>query len=179
MELAKPYEKRIYFQDEMRSGTRTNLKRRWGPQGHRPIARVKIGYQFVYLYAAINPYTGDLIALLLPHMTKNCFEIFMNYFQEQVELKYGKEKVLLICDGASNHQEDAIISEQIALEILPTACPELNPAERFFEQLRTELSNMVFHKIEQTESFLCEILQKYFRKPRLIKNLTLFPYTRH
>jgi len=112
-------------------------------------------------------------------MTKTCFEIFMNYFQEQVELKYGKKKVLLICDGASNHQEDAIASEQITLEILPTACPELNPVERFFEQLRTELNNMIFHKIEQTELFLCKILQKYFQKPRLIKNLISFLHIRH
>ena len=119
----------------MRSGTRTQLKKRWTPKGHRPICKVKIGYQFIYLYAALNPYTGHLIALLLPYMTKECFEIFMRYFEEQTQKIYGNKKVLMIADGATNHQKDVIKSRSIKLEKLPTACPELNPAERFFEQL--------------------------------------------
>lgn len=162
----------------MRSGTRTKLKRRWTPQKHRPICRVKIGYQFVYLYAALNPYNGHLIALLLPRMTKECFSIFMNFFDEQVQLKYGKKTVLMIADGATNHQQNVINGERVQLEKLPTACPELNPAERFFEQLRPELSNRVFETIEDVELFLSEILKKYFEKPELVQSLAHFPYIR-
>lgn len=163
----------------MRNGTRTELKRRWTPKGHRPLSKVKIGYEFIYLYAAVNPYNGHLIALLLPYMTKECFRVFMNYFEEQTKLKYGKQSVLMIADGATNHQQDVIESHSIQLEKLPTACPELNPAERFFEQLRTELSNEIFETIEAVEIFLSEILEKYFEKPQLICSLTHFPYIRH
>ena len=163
----------------MRNGTRTELKRRWTPKGHRPLCKVKIGYEFVYLYAALNPYNGHLIALLLPYMTKECFAVFMNYFEEQTKLKYGEKAVLMIADGATNHQKDVIESDRIQLEKLPTACPELNPAERFFEQLRTELSNEIFETIEAVEIFLSEILMKYFEQPQLIHSLTNFPYIRH
>jgi transposase len=175
----KPYGQRVFYEDEMRSGTRTELKKRWGPSGHRPITRVKIGYQFTYLYAALNPYSGKLIALLLPFMTKECFGIFMNYFAQQVKDEYGDQKVLLIGDGASNHQQDTINEQYITLEILPTACPELNPAERFFEQLRTELSNLVFDNLEQVELHLCQILKKYYENPQLVSDLTLFDYIRN
>ena len=171
--------KGFFFEDEMRSGTRTELKRRWKPKGHRPICNVKIEYQFVYLYAALNPYDGKLIALLLPHMTKDCFSIFMEYFEEQTQSYYGEEEVLVILDGASNHQSDVLNSERIRLEKLPAACPELNPAERFFEQLRTELSNIVFEEIEQVEEKLIKILKKYYDNPELIQSLTYFPYIRH
>jgi transposase len=163
----------------MRSGTRTELKRRWKPKGHRPICRVKIGYKYVYLYAALNPYDGQLVALLLPFMTKECFRIFMEYFEHQTQMVYGDEKILMILDGASNHQSDVINSERIFLEKLPPACPELNPAERFFEQLRTELSNHVFEELEQVEEYLIAILQKYFTKPEMICSLTHFKYIRH
>ncbi len=163
----------------MRSGTRTELKRRWKPKGHRPICRVKIGYKFVYLYAALNPYDGQLVALLLPYMTKECFRIFMEYFEEQTKMVYGDEKILMILDGATNHQSDVINSERIFLEKLPPACPELNPAERFFEQLRTELSNQVFEQLEQVELYLIKILQKYYTNPQLICSLTHFNYIRH
>jgi len=163
----------------MRSGTRTDLKRRWKPKGHRPICKVRIGYKFVYLYAALNPYDGQLVALLLPFMTKECFRIFMDYFEEQTQAVYGDEKILMILDGASNHQSDVIKSERMVLEKLPPACPELNPAERFFEQLRTELSNLVFEQLEQVEDYLIKILQKYYNNPDLICSLTHFKYIRH
>lgn len=176
--MSLPFEDRVYFEDEMRSGTRTELKRRWGPKGHRPIAKVKIGYKFTYLYAALNPYNGHLVAMLMPSMTKDCFEIFMKHFAQEMKSKYGKKRVLIIADGATNHQESAIHSELVELVKLPTACPELNPAERFFEQLRTELSNKVFETIEAVELFLCKILKKYFNQPELIVSLTNFPYLR-
>lgn len=163
----------------MRSGTRTALKKRWTPKGHRPITPVKIGYKFVYLYVALNPYSGKLIALLLPNMTKMCFSIFMRFFEEQTADLYEDESVLMIGDGASSHQQDTISFDRVKLEILPAACPELNPAERFFEQLRTELSNKVFTEIEEVELFLCKILQKYFLQPELVSSLSLFPYIRH
>lgn len=163
----------------MRTGTRTELKRRWGPRAHRPRVKLKIGYKFVYLYLAVNPYTGQLIALLLPYMTKDCFKIFMDYFTQQVQQQYGEQKILLIVDGASNHQADVITNKQICLHKLPTACPELNPAERFFEQLRSEISNQVFEKIEQVEDFLSQILKKYFDQPDTVVKLTCFPYIRN
>lgn len=178
-ELANPYEKRLFFQDEMRSGNRTELKRRWTPRRHRPVTPVKIGYDFVYLYAALNPYDGELIALLLPNMTNECFECFMDFFEQQTRIKYGELPILLIADGASNHQARLIHAPNIHLQKLPRACPELNPAERFFEQLRTELSNQILNTIEQVEELLCKILQKYYEQPKLIKSLTLFPYIRH
>ena len=163
----------------MRSGTRTELKKRWTPKGHRPICKVKIGYQFIYLYAALNPYTGQLIVLLLPYMTKECFRIFIQYFEEQTQSSYENKKVLLILDGATNHQQDVINSDLIKLQKLPAACPELNPAERFFEQLRAEMSNQVFETIDLVEQFLSKMLKKYFAQPELICSLTNYPYIRH
>lgn len=168
----------VYFHDEMRSGTRTALKRRWTPQGHRPISSVNIGYKYVYLYAAVNPYNGDLIALLLPSMTTECFAAFMRHFDQQTMQKYGANPVLLILDGATNHQQRVLETDRIVIEKLPRACPELNPAERFFEQLRTELSNQVFENIEDVEIFLCDILHKYFEQPKVVQSLTSFPYIR-
>jgi len=45
--LQAEYEKeQIYFEDEMRYGTRTECKRRWTRQGKRPTCKVKIGYKW-------------------------------------------------------------------------------------------------------------------------------------
>ncbi len=162
----------------MRSGTRTELKRRWAPKKHRPVRKVKIGYKFLYLYAALNPCNGHLVALLLPNMTKECFAVFMRHFSGETRQEYGDKRVLMIADGATDHQQSAICSDLVEPKKLPTACPELNPAERFFEQLRAELSNEVFETLDSVELFLCEILRKYFDQPKLVSSLTNFPYMR-
>ena len=164
--------------DEMRTGTRTELKKRWTPKGHRPVCKVKPGYQFCYLYAAIAPATGKLIALLLPDMTKECFRLFVEHFKRQTRALHGTHKVVLIADKAGSHQKSICEQNGIAFEPLPTACPELNPVERFFEELRRDLSNRVFTSITTLENYLCKILKKYFDRPETLVQLCYYPYIR-
>jgi transposase len=168
------YRERVYFEDEMRYGTRTALKRRWTPAGHRPQCPVKIAYEFGYLYCAICPFTGDLFCLLLPNMKKECFQVFIEEFEKHTA---GEAETLIILDGAGCHQADTIrVGSHLALEKLPTACPELNPAERFFQELRKELANQVFETIESVEEKIKHLLETYWKEPNLIMRLTSFPY---
>ncbi len=55
----------MLFQDELRAATRTELGRKWGPVGHRPLSPVRIGYENVYLYLALCPFTGQGYAAFL------------------------------------------------------------------------------------------------------------------
>lgn len=161
----------------MRSGTRSECKRRYREKGKRPACRMKLGYEYVYLYAALQPFEGRLISLILPDMTKESFGLFMDYFNRETQQLYGKEKkVLLITDGAGAHQETMIAHSNIILQKLPAASPELNPVERFFEELRKALSNQVFDTIEAVEDKLCEVLQQYYQNPDTIISLTRYPY---
>jgi len=165
--------------DELRTGTRTECKSRWTPRGHRPVCKVKLGYAFSYLYAAIAPASGKLIALLLPDMTKASFSIFVDHFKKETRALHGQHKVVLIADKAGSHQKSVCEQRGIALELLPTACPELNPVERFFEELRKELSNRIFDTIRQLENYLCKILRKYFEYPGILVELCYYPYIRN
>ena len=91
---------------------------------------------------------------------------------------HGHHKVVLICDKAGSHQKKVGEQRGIALEPLPTACPELNPVERFFEELRKELSNRIFATIRKLEHYLCQILKKYFDHPEVLVQLCRYPYIR-
>lgn len=164
--------------DEMRAGTRTETGCRWTPMGHRPLCRVRLGYEFSYLYAAIAPATGKLIALLLPDMTLESFALFMDHFRRQTKALHGTHPVALIADGAGAHQRRVCEQRGIAFEKLPTACPELNPVERFFEELRKQLSNRVFETIQKLENYLCKILKHYFDHPDTLVQLCHYPYIR-
>jgi transposase len=176
--VKQQFGRRFYMQDEMRTGTRTECKSRWTPEGHRPVCKVKLGYSYTYLYAAIAPSTGRLIALLLPDMTKASFQLFVAHFKEQTRKLHGTHKVVIIADKAGSHQKSVCEQFGLSFEPLPTACPELNPVERFFEELRAELSNKVFTSIRKLENFLCKILKRYFDHPEALVQLCHYPYIR-
>lgn len=83
----------------------------------------------------------------------------------------------MILGGAGAHQASVLAADsRLRIEKLPAANPELNPVERFFEELRKELANQVFEDIQAIEARLEEILNKYWEQPTRIKQLTLFPY---
>jgi transposase len=146
-------------------------------KGSRPVCRMKLGYQYCYLYAALQPFEGRLISLILPDMTKESFCVFMEYFHKETQCLYGTaKKVLLITDGAGAHQETVIAHSNITLQKLPAASPELNPVERFFEELRKALSNQAFDTIEALGDKLCEVLQQYYQNPAAVISLTNYPY---
>jgi hypothetical protein len=172
----KPYRTHYFFFDEMRTGTRTELKRRWTPCGHRPVCRIKLGYEYTYIYAALAPASGHLIALLLPDMTGNSFQRFLQFFEAQVKKLRPRGKVLLVLDQAPAHHCRSLKSGKVVLHYLSVASPELNCVERFFEEIRKPLSNRIFKNIEEVERFLCRALKKYYQSPKLIVQLCLYPY---
>lgn len=166
------------MEDEMRAGTRTACKSRWTPKGHRPVCKVKLGYTFLYLYAAVAPATGKLIALLLPDMTKNCFAIFIDHFKKETKVLHGSHKVVLIADKAGAHQSSVCEQRGIAFEPLPTACPELNSVERLFEELRKALSNRIFDTMKKLQNCFCQLLKPYFDHRETLVQLCNYPYMR-
>ena len=157
----------------MRFGTRTDLKRRWTTVGHRPQTPVKIGYEFGYLYLALCPYTGWLFAMLLPYANKASFRLFCEQLSQELA-----RPTLLIADRASFHQmaDQPASCERLRLVHLPTACPELNPVERFFKEVRAGLSNRVFERLEDAYQAVESIVQRYNQQPESVSKLTLFPY---
>ena len=60
---------------------------------------------------------------------------------------------------------------------MPPACPELNPAERFFKELRKQLKLRVFQSLQLIEEKIAELLKKYWQNPNTVIKLTNFQYT--
>ena len=61
----------------------------------------------------------------------------------------------------------------------PTACPEVNPVERFFQELRKQIAHKIFDTQEQIRAYLQELLLKIEPAKENIKKLTLFPYIKN
>lgn len=156
----------------MRFGTRTDLGRRWSVKGTKLIGRQHIGYHYGYLSVAINPITGEVKMLILPNMRLESFQVFLDEFAKAV-----KEEAILITDGAAAHRSRGLkIDEKIKVELLPAYSPQLNPVERFFQEIRRRLKNRVFTTYEEVEKAVIEIAKPFMNAAEQIKKLTCFDW---
>jgi transposase len=165
----------VYFEDEMRYGTRTACKKRWTRKGKRPTCKVKIGYEYGWLYVALCPQTGDMVASFSTNLDKDCFTMFTKQLEEHSREKKIPTPIVMIADGATAHQESCL-PQQIKLVKLPKASPELNPVERFFQELRKPLSNQVFDNKQQVENYLERWVNQWKNDKEAIIKLTNFKW---
>ncbi len=162
----------FYFHDELRFGTRTDLGRRWAAAGVKPIGNQHIGYDYGYLSVAINPVTGEVKMLILPNMTAESFQVFLDEFADAL-----KGATILITDGATAHRSQRLKpDEKISLELLPAYSPQLNPVERFFREVRRRLKNRVFITYEEVEGAIIEIAKSFMKTSAAIKKLTCYDW---
>ena len=91
-------------------------------KGFRPPYTVRRSYKWTYLYAAVEPATGESFCMYLPGMDDGCLEIFLNQLSEA----YLDHHLLVVLDGAPSHRSEQITHpENISLLILPPYSPEL------------------------------------------------------
>ena len=153
----------------MRVGTRTELGRKWGPSGHRPPAPIHIGYSFTRLFVALAPLRGQAFALFLPALNRTCFQLFAQQLDQELT-----QPTLLVADGATAHQATLLTDTRLILAHLPTACPELNPVERFFGELRRQFETLI-----QAQYCVELVLASYFQNPERVVHLTAYPHIKN
>ena len=131
------------MQDEARVGQQGTLTRVWAPTGSRPTAVRQTEYEWVYLWAAVEPASGASVAMITPTVNAG----LMNTFLEGLSgtLAPGEHGVLVL-DNAGWHVANAVrVPDNLTLLFLPAYSPELNPVERLWAYLRSHhLANRVY-----------------------------------
>ena len=126
--------------DEARFGQQGTITDVWGRTGSRPRAVRQTRYEWVYLYAAVEPASGASAALLAPNVDTGTMNAFLRILD--AERKAG-EHFVLIMDQAGWHKSRTLkLPEGITVLLLPPYSPELNPVENLWHYLRSHyLSN--------------------------------------
>ena len=101
------------------------------------------------LFAAINPRTGHRLILRRFRQRQEDFQEFLRYLRRH----YGGQPLWLLLDKASCHQ--AAGSQRLAAKLkvtllwLPKQCPELNPQDHLWKELkRLIVANRQFETID-------------------------------
>ena len=138
---------------------------------------MNIGYDYGYLYVAINPACGRAFGLILPSMTLESMKVFTGGFQLWLKERGENEaNTTLILDGAGSHQSDKVEYGELEKELLSPYSPELNAVERFFHELRRKLKNKVYESYEEVEQAVSELFKSYLARPAAVKQITNFSW---
>jgi transposase len=160
--------------DEARFGLiNWHRKRYCCPKGFRPPYIVRRAYKWTYLYAAVEPTTGESFCLYLPGMDGGCLQTFLDQLSEA----YPENHLLVVLDGAPSHRSEEIVCpENVEFLRLPAYSPELDPVERWFEEFRRELSNRTFETVELLQEALGQTLRPYWEDLSRLQRLTGFSW---
>jgi hypothetical protein len=98
--------------------------------GVKPVQVVEPLYAYYWLYAAVEPTTGEAFWWELPRLDAACFTVFLRQFSQQ----YAESLNVVLLDQAPAHvAQRVLIPENVVLVLLPAYSPELNPVERLWE----------------------------------------------
>jgi hypothetical protein len=133
---------RVFCQDESRLGLHLPVRRRLTGYGVKPVQVVDPLYEYYWLYAAVEPTTGEAFWWELPRLDADCFSVFLRQFGQH----YAESLNIVLLDQAPAHVAQRVhMPENVVLMWLPAYSPELNPVERVWEDLKARIDVVDVH----------------------------------
>lgn len=133
----------------MRYGLISNFRRSWSKVGERTVIDSQQSFDNRYLFSAVSPLSGESFHL----MGIDGFDsVATHVFLLELKKQYPDKTVIVVWDNAPCHRP--MVHREIPgliVLFLPPYSPELNPAERFFEEIRKATANQIFKSITEQE----------------------------
>ena len=149
----------LNFADEMRYGLLSNMRRSWSKVGARAVLPHQHSYENHYLFSAVAPVAGDSFHLMgIDGMDSRATRIFL----EQLKTQHPQDHGVIVWDGAPCHRPLWVRDiSGLSVIFLPPYSPELNPAERFFEEMRRATANRIFKSLACQEEHIAEAVNRW------------------
>lgn len=154
----------VAWADEMRLGLHGHVRRVWGVRGIKVRQAVQITYAWRYLALAVDGLQGQLWWRWVANLKKESVLGAVQGWQS-----VGLAAV--VWDRAPAHRSKLVRAAGMPLVEQPPYAPELNPAERVFEEVRRAVEGLVYEsldaKVEAVERYLSELAAAPHRVRRL------------
>ena len=162
--------------DEARFGQQGTTTKMWAKRGSRPTAVKQTRYEWMYLYAAVEPETGVSVALQAPHVNTGTMSVFLKMLSDELG---PADHAVLIMDQAGWHKAKKLaVPDNITILYLPPYSPELNPVERLWAYLRSHyLSNRAFEDYDHLLAAGAEAWQQL--TPERLRSVCACSYLTH
>lgn len=154
----------------MRYGLISNYRRSWSPVGVRTIIDNQQAFSNRYLFSAVAPLSGESFHIIgLEENTSTMVALFC----DELEKAYPEKHLVVVFDNAPSHRPKIVTErKRLTCIYLPPYSPELNPAERFFGELRKSTANRIFATLDEQEKVIEETVQVLSCNEKEMKQLT-------
>lgn len=148
---------RFWCEDETRIGLKTITGRLLTSEGIKPKGEGQWQFKYLWLYGLIEPATGESFFYEFGHLDTICFEKFLELFSSQ----YPDDiHVIQLDNGAFHCALDLLVPDNIILLFQPPYCPEVNPIERLWQEIKKWLRWRIFDELDDLRVALDKILWK-------------------
>lgn len=149
---------RVFSQDESRFGLLTVRRRRVTARGVQPVGSVQHVFEWFYVYGAVAPASGERFFLELPYLNADMFQLFLDAFAQA----FPDSLNLLLLDNSGAHTAQRLRwPENLRGVWLPPYCPELNPIERVWRDLKDDMAWEQFTDLPAQLETVAHSLQGY------------------
>jgi len=143
---------RLFFEDEARFGRINEPSSCWAPMGIRPIVPCQMVREYMNVFGAADPISGDKYFIIAPA----CNTLWMNSFLDELSKHIGIDYALVCLDQAGWHKSsDLHIPNNIRLFYIPARTPEMNPIEQLWPEVRKDFKNKLFKTLDKVVDQLC------------------------
>lgn len=151
----------ILLADELRLGLGGQVRRVLAPKGVKVGQRLQIEYRWRYLLLGVDPRTGQLRWQWLDRFRQDQLK--------PVLAEWGLAAV--IWDGAGAHRGKTLRELPTQRLFLPPASPQLNPAERVFEEIRRRVEGRAYPDLAATQAMVDAYLHELAADPARVQRL--------
>ncbi len=150
-----------WHSDEMRLGLRGQTRRVLAPKGAKVVQRLQLRYEWSYLVLAVSPLTGELRWEWIERMRQEHLRPVLERWNLEV----------VVWDRAPSHRAKSLKELETARVFLPSYSPELDPAERVFEEVRRRVEGEVYESLRAKQREAESYLEELRSDPERVKNL--------
>jgi transposase len=166
----------LWAQDESRFGLHTVQRRRLTLRGVKPLCPFEQSFENFWLCGAVAPNSGENFVLELPATDGDCLQIFLDQFALAHAQDPEEVQVLLMDNGGAHRAKALRWPERVLPVYLPAYCPELNPIERWWQELKDAVSNTLYGTLDALRERLDIELAAWNHGPERMCSLTSYPY---
>ena len=141
------------------------VRRVWGRRGVKVCRRLQLSYRWRYLFVVVDGRAGRLYWCWHESMAASELLGMVRAVQQQTNL------AALVWDGAPSHRDERVAALGLPLIALPPYAPELNPAERFFEELRRAVEGEPYATLDEKVAAVERILEQWDADPARVRSL--------
>ncbi len=145
---------RYLCQDEMRVGLKSETGRVITAKGVKPVATLQWQRDNFWVYGVVEPLNGWHFYREYSHLNGSHFQTFLDELSQAL----GDDMAVVQLDQAGAHQALALHWPQNIIPVLqPAHSPQLNPTERLWQFLRSQLQGENFATLAHLRSRLQQL----------------------